>query len=299
MNISEVLDTYLNYLNETKNMSSKTIKAYYYDLMLFFKYTKKRFLRFENIDFDNIDISEIDVSLLKRIQLADIYAYFNFISKERNNNNYANNRKISSLNSFFYYMVHIIKILDNNPVIGLQTSKIYKKEPKSINDDTVSKLLKQINGRHKLRDKAIIILFINCGLRLSELTNIKLLDIDFDYSTLKVINKTKERFLQLNQVCRDILLEYTTSERPNCDSEFLFLSQRKTKISNRTVQNLLKCHVANANLDEDISPNILRHTAAKLLYDNNHVDVKTLQKFLGHSSLASTEIYLNENRRPT
>ncbi|MFZ7120471.1 MAG: tyrosine-type recombinase/integrase [Eubacteriaceae bacterium] len=295
MNISEILDKYLNYLQETKNMSSKTIKAYYYDLKLFFKYIIKRFLRCENIDFDNIDISEIDVALLKRIQLADIYAYLNFISKERNNNEYANNRKISSLNSFFNFTVHIIRVLDNNPVIGLQTSKIYKKEPKSINLDTVSKLLKQINGRHKLRDKAIIILFINCGLRLSELTNIKLIDIDSDYSTLKIINKTKERILQLNQVCRDILLEYITSERPDCENEFLFLSQRKTKISNRTVQNLLKCHVDNANLNEGISPNTLRHTAAKLQYDNIEVDVKTLQKFLGHSSLASTEIYINEN----
>jgi integrase/recombinase XerD len=168
-----------------------------------------------------------------------------------------------------------------------------KRLPRYLNIEESKKLLGAIDGEHRERDFAIITLFLNCGLRLSELVGINLNRIKNDILT--VVGKgDKERTIYLNAACKRAIEAYL-KVRPVegvKDKNALFLSERKQRISNKTVQHIVKKYITAAGLDpERYSTHKLRHTAATLMYKHGKVDIRALQEILGHESIATTEIY--------
>lgn len=192
------------------------------------------------------------------------------------------------MKSYFAYKVARGE-LKSNPAAGLKAPKREKRLPVYLNLDESRELLSEIAGKYAVRDKAILTLFLNCGLRLSELVGIDRSDIRGD--TLQVIGKgNKERTIYLNKTCLSALNEYLDTRTDN--KKALFLSERAQRISNRAVQTLVKRHIGAAGLDtKKYSTHKLRHTAATLMYKHGKVDIRALQAILGHESISTTEIY--------
>lgn len=289
-----IMRDFLNYMETIKGKSKNTIKEYFYDLRLFFRFMKQyKNLIDDSIDFDDIDISDIDIELIKTITLSDLYEFMSFLSRERDNNSNSRARKVASIKSFFNYLTTKAKLLDYNPASELESPKILKRLPRYLNIEESKKLLSTIDGKHKERDYAIITLFLNCGLRLSELVNININNIKDD--TLTIIGKgNKERTIYLNNACIKAIDAYLKIRPVNGvkDKNALFLSERKQRISNKTVQHIVKKYITLSGLDpERYSTHKLRHTAATLMYKHGNVDIRSLQQILGHESISTTRIY--------
>ena len=289
-----ILKDFLSYMETIKGKSKNTVHEYYYDLRLFFRFMKiHKGLEAKDKDFETIDIKEIDVEMLKKITLSDLYSFMSFLSRDRDNNSSSRARKVASIKSFFNYITNKAKLLDQNPAAELESPKIMKRLPRYLNIEESKKLLGAIDGVHRERDFAIITLFLNCGLRLSELVGINLNNIKNDILT--VVGKgDKERTIYLNAACKKAIEAYL-KVRPVegvKDKNALFLSERKQRISNKTVQHIVKKYIKAAGLDpKRYSTHKLRHTAATLMYKHGKVDIRALQAILGHESIATTEIY--------
>lgn len=298
--IPQVISDFLHYMETIKGKSKNTIKEYYYDLRLFFRYFKlAKNLADKEKDFDEIEITDITIEHIRSISLSDLYSFMSYVSRERDNTASARARKVASLKSFFNYLTNKAKLLDYNPANELESPKIVKRLPKYLNIEESKKLLDSVDGEHKERDYAIITLFLNCGLRLSELVNINLNKIKND--TLTVIGKgDKERTIYLNSACISAINEYLKVRSVDGvkDKNALFLSERKQRISNKTVQYIVKKYISSSGLDpERYSTHKLRHTAATLMYRHGNVDIRSLQEILGHESIATTEIYTHVDNR--
>lgn len=288
-----VVRDFLNYMETIKGKSKNTIKEYFYDLRLFIRFIKQYKNLTDETDMDKIDISDVDIEVIKSISLSDLYEYMSFLSRERDNNASSRARKVASIKSFFNYLTNKAKKLEYNPASELESPKILKRLPKYLNVEESKKLLGAIDGKNRERDYAIITLFLNCGLRLSELVGININRIRND--TLTVIGKgDKERTIYLNSACVKAINDYL-KVRPVegvKDKNALFLSERKQRISPKTVQYIVKKYIKNAGLDpERYSTHKLRHTAATLMYKHGKVDIRALQEILGHESISTTEIY--------
>ncbi len=288
-----ILADFLNYMETIKGKSRNTVKEYFYDLRLFFRYLKYSRNPSGASDFESIDISDVTVDDIKTVTLSDLYSYMSFTSRQRNNNASSRARKVASLRSFFNYLTNKAKFLDYNPAAELESPKIHKRLPRYLNLDESRRLLSSVKGENKERDFAILTLFLNCGLRLSELVNININHIRGD--TLTVIGKgNKERTVYLNDACKKAVDAYLRV-RPRdgvIDRHALFLSERKQRISNKTVQYIVKKYIKESGLDpERYSTHKLRHTAATLMYRYGSVDIRALQEILGHESISTTEIY--------
>lgn len=288
-----ILKDFLNYTETIKGKSKNTVKEYFYDLRLFLRYLKAVRYKLDMNEIDKIDISDIDAGLLKGVTLSDLYSFMSFTSRVRNNNACSRARKVASLKSFFNYMTNKAKLLDSNPAVELESPKIIKRLPRYLNIEESKKLLMSIEGKHSERDYAILTLFLNCGLRLSELVGINLNNIKGD--TLVVYGKgAKERTIYLNNACKKALDDYLRIRPKNHvkDRNALFLSERNQRISVKTVQHIVKKYIKAAGLDpERYSVHKLRHTAATLMYRHGNVDIRALQQILGHESISTTEIY--------
>ncbi|NLG89432.1 MAG: tyrosine recombinase XerC, partial [Clostridiaceae bacterium] len=247
----------------------------------------------KTVEFDEIDISDIDISFIKTVTLSDLYAYMSFVSNKRSNSAYARARKVASLKSFFNYLTNKAKLIDKNPAAELESPKIVKRLPRYLNIEESKQLLTSVEGEHSARDYAILTLFLNCGIRLSELVGLNLKSIK--NNTLSVIGKgDKERIIPLNSACISAINEYLKVRPVDGvkDKNALFLSERKQRISKATVQHLVKKYIVSAGLDpRKYSTHKLRHTAATLMYKYGHVDIRALQELLGHESISTTEIY--------
>ncbi|HOM01746.1 MAG TPA: tyrosine recombinase XerC [Acetivibrio sp.] len=289
-----VIKDFLSYMETIRGKSKNTIHEYYYDLRLFFRFMKIHMgLEDARKDFEKIDIKDMDIELIRKITLSDIYSFMSFLSRERDNSSCSRARKVASIRSFFNYLTNKAKLLEQNPAAELESPKIMKRLPKYLNIEESKRLLGSVDGEHKERDFAIITLFLNCGLRLSELVNINLSNIKND--VLTVVGKgDKERTIYLNAACIKAIEAYL-KVRPVegvKDKNALFLSSRKQRISNKTVQHIVKKYIKAAGLDpERYSTHKLRHTAATLMYKHGNVDIRALQEILGHESIATTEIY--------
>lgn len=289
-----ILDDFLNYIETIKGKSSNTVKEYNYDLRTFFKFLKVRYrLVSKDQDFSEIDISDIDIDLIKRIKLQDLYAFISYVDKERNNHNYAKARKVASIRSFFKYLHSKIKLIDENPALDLESPKTDNRHPVYLTLDEARKLLDVIDGQFKERDYAVITLFLNCGLRLSELVSIDIDKIKGD--TLTVIGKgNKERTIYLNDACI-IALENYLIVRPQDnvkDEKALFISRKRNRLSSKAIQHMVKKYIKLAGFDpKKYSPHKLRHTAATLMYKHGNVDIRALQQILGHENVSTTQIY--------
>lgn len=284
---------FLSYMETIKGKSKLTVQEYYYDLRLFFRFLKVHKGFTDEKDFEKIDIRDIDIEFIKEITLRDLYSYISYASRERDNIAASRARKVASLKSFFNYLAKKEKSINYNPASELESPKVLKRLPKYLNLDESKELLKAVEGNNRERDYAILTLFLNCGLRLSELVGINLNNIRSD--TLRVIGKgDKERTIYLNKACVEAIERYL-KVRPNNrvkDKNALFLSERKQRISPKTVQYLVKKYIKAAGLDtERYSTHKLRHTAATLMYKHGNVDINALQHILGHESISTTEIY--------
>lgn len=286
---------FLRYLSVIKNKSELTVLEYASDLRMFFRFICiERGLVSKEIDFDKIDVSFIDIDLIKTITISDAYAFLSYCKAERHNDAASRARKASSLRGFFKYLCVKTKQLKENPMEELESPKTRKALPKYLTLDESIDLLNCIDGKFKERDYAIITLFLNCGLRLSELVSLNYNSIKSDNSMTIIGKGNKERTIYLNDMCVDAIKEYL-KVRPVegvKDKYALFLSSRKSRISPKTVQYIVKTFLDKAGLgDKGLSTHKLRHTAATLMYQQGNVDVLLIKEILGHENLSTTEIY--------
>ncbi len=300
----QILCDFLAYHESIKAHSQKTVDEYYLDLRNFFRYIKQtRHPNLRQLPLDEISIVDIDITFVRSITLTDIYGYLTYLSRDRaqqpnsDKTSYglsasSRARKIATLRSFFNYLTTKVHLLDNNPVKDLDSPKLKKSLPKYLTLDESIELLEHVDGPNSERDYCILTLFLNCGLRISELIGLNLNDIQGD--ALRVLGKgNKTRIVYLNDACKTALERYLAVRRPisGKDEQALFITIRNARISRAAVHLLVKKHLANAGLDSnEYSSHKLRHTAATLMLQNG-VDVKAVQEVLGHEHLNTTEIY--------
>lgn len=290
------LNDFLNYLGTIKGKSENTIYGYKTDLIMFFKFIKMfKKLIDVSLDFDQIKISDVDLKFIKAISLQDLYAFISFAENLRGNGNSAKARKVASLKSFYKYLQIKAKVIKDNPAAELEAPKLRKSNPIYLSLEESKDLLNSIEGKFERRDYCIITLFLNCGMRLSELCGINLNKIKDD--TLTVIGKgNKERTIYLNSMCleaiNDYMFERNAMENKIIDKDALFISKNYRRINKRSVELIVEKYIVKSGLDKDMySPHKLRHTAATLMYKHGNVDIRSLQQILGHESVSTTEIY--------
>ena len=304
----EYLNSFLDYSITILNKSPNSVKEYNYDLTNFLKFMAIRFKLTNETDLSQIDILIFTENYLKKISLDDIHAYISHLAIDNRSKATTRARKVSTIRIFFKYLSQKANILEINPAQNLETPKLEKRMPKYLSLEDSKKLLnvaENEDNRNYKRDYAITTLFLNCGMRLSELVGININDIDFSECKMTVIGKgNKERTIYLNKSCMVALNDYLSS-RPASNmikhdsknsEKALFLSEQKQRISNRTVQNIISKELKQAGLDtKNLSVHKLRHIAATLMYQYGKVDIRALQELLGHQSISTTEIYTHVN----
>lgn len=295
--MSDILDNGLleelaDYLISIKGYSDYTIRSYRNDLIQFFRFLKQRFKLVEaKTDFDTIAINDVDLTVLRQVALTDVYAFLSYATRERDNADSTRKRKVAAIRALYKYFSLDEKNKLIDPTLKLETPKIKKRDPVYLTLDEAMSLLNAVDGRFKERDLAIITLFLNCGIRLSELTNLKVRDIQDE--TLHIVGKgNKERTIFLNNACVAALDNYLAVRPKETEIEQVFISQKNRPLSNRRVQEIVEHYVMKAGLDVTrYSVHKLRHTAATLMHNYGEVDIRTLQKVLGHENISTTEIY--------
>lgn len=296
----DYLNDFLDYMITIQNKSKNTVKEYNYDLATFLKFIKMHFKLTDEKNIKNIKYKDVTIETLNRVKLEDLHAFLAYLTKNYNSKATTRSRKVSSLRVFFKYLTQK-KLIAINPAQDLETPKIGKRLPKYLTLEDSKKLLyvaSEEDTRNTKRNFAITTLFLNCGMRLSELVGINIKDIAFDECQMTVIGKgNKERTIYLNKACINTIEDYL-KVRPktnfaNSDAEkALFLSERRQRISRRMVQQIIYNELRKAGLDSDkYSVHKLRHTAATLMYQYGQVDIRALQELLGHESISTTEIY--------
>ena len=293
-----ILDDYLNYLLTIKGRSNLTVKEYYYDLKRFLKFIimrKKLFGYNLNSDINEVSILSINKRDILDIDITDLHVYISYCDSYYNDSTKTKARKISAIKSWFKYLHNTVELIDKNPSEKLELPKLQKRNPVYLTLSESEKVINAIkleeNEFNRARDLCIILIFLTCGLRISELTGINIESIKDD--KLNVIGKgNKERTVFLNENCLYAIKCYIKLRPITPDTTALFISSHKKRISNRSIQIRLKKYIQLAGLDPNIyTPHKLRHTAATLMYKYGDVDIRTIQSILGHTSVATTQIY--------
>lgn len=327
------LKDFLFYMESIKGRSAKTVEAYYIDLRLFLRFLQMKFSgRLSELDMiEQESIAQFDPELLKKVTLSDAYEFLNYVLSGRSNNSATRARKVSSMRSFFKYLTTKTNYLTVNPVLELEVPSIRKSLPRYLSLDESKKLLNnsQISSQTtpepteitadaapqesvikasssqdtfiQTRDYCILTLFLNCGMRLSELVGINISDLgiqcgEVHSNALRILGKgNKERQIYLNLACLSSIQEYLPYRAQVAAQRrvsALFLSRRGTRLTPRRVEQIVTEHLKQAGLDgKGYSAHKLRHTAATLLYQYGKVDIRALQEILGHSNLSTTQIY--------
>ncbi len=289
-----ILRDFLVYHETIQGHSHRTVDEYYLDLRNFFRFLKQnKNLVSQNAPLDDISIADVDLPLVRDVTLTDIYSYMNYLSRDRGLNNTSRARKVATIRSFYKYLTNKAKLLETNPVQDLDSPRLKKSLPKYLNLEESMDLLDNVDGKNSNRDYCILTLFLNCGLRISELVGLNTTDVRGDQ--LRVLGKgNKERMLYLNDACQRALTDWLDerSAMTLVDQNALFVTlQNRRRISTAAVHKLVKKHLSAAGLDStQYSSHKLRHTAATLMLQNG-VDVRTLQEVLGHDHLNTTQIY--------
>lgn len=296
-----VLREFLSYHENIRGQSAKTISEYYLDLRMFLRFMKlvKLELPYQT-PLDSITIQDVDINFLASITVTDIYDFLSYLANDRSSERHespgiaasARARKLSAIKSFYKYLTVRTKLLEENPVQDLEFPKLRKSLPKYLTLDESKRLLEAVQGPNAKRDYAILLIFLNCGIRRSELVGLNRSDISED--RIRVVGKgNKERIVYMGSSCRKAIDDYLIERNKIClsDDRALFGSRDGNRISVSAVHRLVKKHLLAAGLDpEQFSAHKLRHTAATLMLSNG-VDLKTLQEVLGHEHLNTTQIY--------
>jgi len=299
--VPQVLKDFLTYHETIKGQSQLTISEYYLDLRMFLRFIKLMNCEMPiNTPLEDIDIRNLTLDDIKRITTSDIFDFLSYLANDRS---FANDcdagisassraRKLSAIKSFYKYLTVRTKQLSENPVADLEYPKIRKGLPKYLTLEQSSKLLQAVDGQNKQRDYAILMLFLNCGIRRSELVGLNLTDVYED--RIRVIGKgNKERFVYFGTPCRKAIDAYLCERNKKIlsDNRALFGSRDGNRISVTAVHRLVKKALLKAGLDATMfSAHKLRHTAATMMLSGG-VDVKTVQEVLGHENLNTTQIY--------
>ena len=289
--------------------SSKTVDEYLSDLRLFFKYVyaKRNRILIPSDFFDEIQLSHLDTDFICSVTTEEIYDFFIYLSNERRNGSSAKSRKLSAIKVFYKFICQKKHLLEKNPAADMEGPKKRQALPKYLSLEESLSLLDAVaadtESKFKERDYAIVTLFLNCGMRLSELCGINLSDLDRELRSLRVLGKgNKERIIYLNDACRDALNKYLVIRRDEkykrINTNALFISKQYKRISNKTVQWLVYKYLSLAGLDyKHYSTHKLRHTAATLMYQTGKVDVRVLKEILGHEQLNTTQIYTHVSNK--
>lgn len=299
-----VLRDFLVYHETIRGHSKNTVNEYYLDIRNFLRFLKlTRNLVPRDTELDDIDIMDVDIPFLQQVTLMEVYEYLAFLSRDRIKNKNAQDvqyglsassraRKIASIRSFFKYLTIKAHVLEENPIADLDAPKIGKTLPRYLSLEESKRLLMSIEGKNKARDYCIICLFLNCGLRISEIVGLNISDVKDD--SLRVLGKgNKTRVVYLNEACLSAIDAYMQERNliAAIDKNALFLSNRRKRMSTDAVHAMVKKTLKTAGLDASkYSSHKLRHTAATLMLSNG-VDVRTLQEVLGHDNLNTTQIY--------
>ena len=300
----QVLREFLIYHENIMGQSQLTISEYYLDLRMFLRFVK--LMRGDmpvNTDLDTIDIRDVNLDFIREIDTSDVFDFLSYLANDRAVNpessapDYgisatARARKLSSIKSFYKYLTARTKQLEENPVAELEYPKLRKSLPKYLTLDQSAALLQAVSGQNEKRDYAILMLFLNCGIRRSELVGLNLTDVYED--RIRVVGKgNKERFVYFGSACRKAIDAYLEERKQIelSDNRALFGSRDKNRISVTAVHRLVKKALLQAGLDStQFSAHKLRHTAATMMLSGG-VDVKTVQEVLGHENLNTTQIY--------
>ena len=299
-----LLRDFLNYHETIKGQSPRTISEYYLDLRMFLRFIK--LMRQEmpiHTRLDEIDIRDVDLTFVSQITTSDVFDFLSYLANDRTANpdasvpDYgiapaARARKLSAIKSFYKYLTVRTKQLSENPVADLEYPKLRMSLPKYLTLEQSAALLQAVSGQNQKRDYAILQLFLNCGIRRSELVGLNLTDVYED--RIRVVGKgNKERFVYFGTSCRKAIDAYLMerSEQVLSDNRALFGSRDGNRISTSAVHRLVKKALLAAGLDEtQFSAHKLRHTAATMMLSGG-VDIKTVQEVLGHENLNTTQIY--------
>ena len=299
-----LLREYAEYTVVIKGNSEKTVCEYLLDLRTFFRFMISKWddLDTSSMDeFEKIDIKCIDETHVKRITQKNIIEYLMFTGRNRNNSPTTRMRKLSALRSFFKYAHSKEHIIDVNPTADVDAPKKAATLPKYLTVEEAVKLMETVRNdkesKTRSRDYAIIVLFLNTGMRLSELVGLNMESFDSDLTMVKVLGKgSKERVIYLNKAARSAMIEYLRErldpKHVRTSSNAVFLSGRENRISNKTVQWMVQKYLKLAGLGaKGLSVHKLRHTAATLMYQSGKVDIRVLKDILGHEQLNTTQIY--------
>ena len=300
----QILRDFLTYHETIKGQSSLTISEYYLDLRMFLRFMK--LMRSEmpiHTRLDDIDIRDVDLNFVREITTSDIFDFLSYLANDRTVNpdspspdygieSASRARKLSAVKSFYKYLTVRTKQLQENPVADLEYPKLRKSLPKYLTFEQSAALLKAVSGVNEKRDYAILMLFLNCGIRRSELVGLNMTDVYED--RIRVVGKgNKERFVYFGSACRKAIDAYLPERQKKVltDNRALFGSRNGNRISSDAVHALVKKALLQAGLDAtQFSAHKLRHTAATMMLSGG-VDVKTVQEVLGHENLNTTQIY--------
>ena len=295
----QVIREFLTYFEAVRGKADTTVSEYYLDLKTFFRFfMNSKGLVSKDIPLEEIDISALDISVVRQVTLGDIYAFLIYCKNVRGNSESTRARKTVCLRMFFKYLTSKTAQLTINPAEQLELPKAKKALPKHLTLEQSRDLLAAIdvtNANYK-RDYCILTLFLNCGLRLSELYNLNVMDIRTD-ATMRVIGKgNKERVVYLNEACVNAIAEYLRVRPQDLlkgdDRNALFISRLNKRMGRRGIQSMVSGYLEKIGLDaQGYSVHKLRHTAATLMYQHGNVDVRVLKEILGHESLSTTQIY--------
>lgn len=300
----QILREFLIYHENIKGQSQLTISEYYLDLRMFLRFVK--LMRGDmpmSTPLEDIDIKRIDLEFIREIDTSDVFDFLSYLANDRAVNpdssapEYgispsARARKLSAIKSFYKYLTVRTKQLQENPVADLEYPKLRKSLPKYLTLEQSAALLQAVSGQNEKRDYAILMLFLNCGIRRSELVNLNLTDVYED--RIRVVGKgNKERFVYFGSACRKAIDVYLLERNKKIltDNRALFGSRDNNRISVSAVHRLVKKALLQAGVDStQFSAHKLRHTAATMMLSGG-VDVKTVQEVLGHENLNTTQIY--------
>ena len=290
---------YVRYLEVIAGKSPHTAFSYYCDLRNFSRYMKRRRgLVPEDAELQDIDPKGLDTAFWGSVSKEDIYEYLYFLNQERGNKKSSTARRLASLHGFYDYLVNQVNRLEKDPTASIRPPKLDKVLPKYLTAEQSVELLQstQTQGDFPERDYCIVVLFLNCGMRLSELVGMNLGDIDLEQRQIRLFGKGhKERMVYLNDACIEALRLYLDKRSaleglPPQEKAVFVTRRRRERISNRRVEQLVTGAMKAAGL-KGFSTHKLRHTAATLMYQTGNVDILTLKQLLGHTNVGTTQIY--------